>query len=232
MRAEPGQRLLMQELVWERPVSDYSHIVIAFDVDGVILDYVRGFMEWSARKGVRLGCEPHEVTDWSMQNAFPDLDGDGIWANIEAFSTHPDFGGLLPFEGAFEAIAALHREFPGVSIVAITSASKKETLEITKGLRLANLSTLPFDEIHVLELGSDKSAHLAQLPPGSAFIDDLKKNVVAAEKVGLNAILYRQSYNVSDTHHRVATNWAELEAHVREIVAATPFPAKAKALGM
>lgn len=200
-------------------MSIYQKPVIGLDVDGVILDYVSGFMEYASSTGVRLGCEPDQVDSWTMTSAFPDLDEDGIWSMIEAFSENEGFGRLRPYVGALETISALITEFPENPLVAITSAGKSE---VTRNLRAQSLSGIPFRAIHVLPLGESKEYHLSQLPAGSLYVDDLMKNVAVAEKVGLTGVLVRRSYNIADDHSRVAHNWDDIAFHIRDIIAPAP----------
>ena len=196
--------------------------IIGFDVDGVIFDYVAGFMAYAASRGVRLGCESDEVDSWTMTAAFPDLDGDQIWDMIEAFSEDEGFGRLTPFPGALEAISQLREEYPDYPLGAITSAGKSE---LTKRLRTENLASIPFSEIHVLPLGESKEQYLAKFPPNSLYVDDLKKNVDAAESVGVTGVFVRRSYNTADTHTRVAHDWNEIADHVRDILPPVAKPA-------
>jgi FMN phosphatase YigB (HAD superfamily) len=192
---------------------------IALDVDGVILKYNQGLVDFAVSRGVRIGCAAHESRTWTMEDVFPDLDPARIIELIETFSRHEDFGRLKPFDGAFETIAALKEEFPAVGFVAITSAGR---FEATRALRVANLAGLPFEEIHVLPLGASKRPHLERLPAGSVYVDDLKKHVEVAKSLGLQSILYRQSYNVEDDHDAVVADWAELGALIRTKLSAEP----------
>lgn len=208
-------------------MSEYAKPVIGLDVDGVILDYVTGFMEYAASRGVRLGCEPDEVDSWTMSAAFPDLDDKEIWAMIEAFSEDEGFGRLRPYNGALETISILVEEFPENPLVAITSAGKSE---LTKQLRAASLDGIPFSAIHVLPLGESKELHLSKLPTGSLYVDDLMKNIVTAEKVGLSGVLVRRSYNAMDDHTRMAYDWDDIARNIREIL--LPAPVSEKALSL
>jgi FMN phosphatase YigB (HAD superfamily) len=189
--------------------------IIGFDVDGVIFDYVAGFMAFAASRGVRLGCASDEVDSWTMTAAFPDLNGDQIWDMIEAFSEDEGFGRLEAFPGALETIKQLIKEYPDYPLVAITSAGKSE---LTKRLREKNLASIPFSEIIVLPLGESKEQYLAKFPANSLYVDDLKKNVDAAERVGVTGVFVRRSYNTADTHTRLAHDWDEIANHVREIL--------------
>jgi FMN phosphatase YigB (HAD superfamily) len=192
--------------------------VIGLDVDGVIFDYVAGLMEYANSRGIRVGCASDKVDTWSMSAAFPDLDDDAIWNLIETFSESEGFGRLQPFPGALEAIAQLVAEYPDYPLVAITSAGKSE---VTKNLRVQNLQGIPFSEIHVLPLGESKEDYLAKFPANSLYVDDLKKNVNVAEKVGVAGVFVRRSYNTADTHTRIAHDWDEIVAHVRDILPPT-----------
>ncbi|MDW9481867.1 hypothetical protein GOB57_24775 [Sinorhizobium meliloti] len=196
-------------------MTAYMRPIIGFDVDGVIFDYVAGFMAFAASRGVRLGCASDQVDSWTMSAAFPDLNDDQIWNMIEEFSVDERFGRLEPFPGAMETISQLISEYPEYPLVAITSAGKSE---LTKRLRTQNLASIPFSEIHVLPLGESKEQHLAKFPPNSLYVDDLKKNVEVAEKVGVAGVLVRRSYNTADTHTRVAHDWNEIADHIRDIL--------------
>lgn len=181
-------------------------IVLGLDCDGVVLNYGPALLEFGRRKGLRIGCEWHEVDMYHMQMAFPDLSKEDIFALIEEFALDDAFGEIALMAGFEEALAALREEFPGLKIVAVTSAGKDErTIE----LRKKNLEAFRFDEIHVLPLSASKKDHLARLPAGSVFVDDLKKHVDTAEEVGLQGVLVRQPYNSEDDHAHVMHDWME-----------------------
>lgn len=196
-------------------MSKFSGHVVGLDVDGVILDYVSAIMKFAAKNDVRIGCTVPEMNSWSMQCAFPDLTSDEIWGIIEEFNSSPDFGCIEPIEGAIETIDAIHKEFPGVSLVAVTSAGESD---VTRQLRIQNLKDIPFDEINVIPLGVSKYDHLIKLPRGSAFVDDLMKNIRTSEDAQLTGVLFRQPYNEEDDHDRVAHKWEDVHNHLREII--------------
>jgi len=182
--------------------------VLALDVDGVLLDYLGGFVPWLREQGHDPIKEAHEVDDWDLSYIVPHLSDDETLDLIGRFSVSESFGRLSPLPGARESLALIRKEFPGLSIVAVTSAGTDPS---TERLRRANLSlhSMELDSVTVLPLGGDKRAHLAALPKGSVFVDDLMKNIKVAESVGMPSILYRQPYNAQDTHHLVATDWVE-----------------------
>lgn len=183
-----------------------TKITLGLDVDGVLLDYVSGFFEYLPSIGIIPACKPAQVDNFDFRCAFPDLDRTEIKRLIGEFSVTEGFGRLPPYPGAVEGIAEIKAEYgDDMRIVAITSAG---TSAETRRLREQNLELFPFDEINVLDLGSDKSEQLSKLGKNAVFVDDLLVNVQAAEKLGIGGILYRQLYNAMDHHPETMTDWA------------------------
>ena len=179
-------------------------IVLGLDIDGVVLNYGPSLLEYGASKGLEIGCEWHEVDMYNMAKAFPGLDDDGVMSLIAEFSEHDAFAQIEEMDGFSAALSEIRKAHPGLRLVAITSAGVKDrTIE----LRRKNLEAYGFDEIHVLPLKASKEAHLANLPAGSIFVDDLKRHVDSATKVGLTGILVRQPYNAGDDHDFVIADW-------------------------
>jgi hypothetical protein len=192
-------------------------IVLGLDIDGVVLNYGPALLDYGATKGLTIGCEWHEVHMYNMAKAFPELDKDGIMALITEFSETEDFSRIREMDGFTEALADIRAAHPLVKLVAITSAGVTDrTIE----LRKRNLAHFGFDEIHVLPLHASKEAHLSNLPKGSVFVDDLKKHVDSAVKVGLTGILVRQPYNSEDEHDLVMRDWKEGAALIKSVLEA------------
>jgi hypothetical protein len=192
-------------------------IVLGLDIDGVVLNYGPSLLEYGVSKGLRIGCEWHEVDMYNMAKAFPELDKDGIMSLIAEFSEDEAFSRIREMEGFSAALAEIRSANPGLRLIAITSAGVTDrTIE----LRRKNLAQFGFDEIHVLPLLASKEAHLAELPRGSVFVDDLKRHVDSAEKVGLTGILVRQPYNAQDDHEFVMNDWVEGASLINAILQA------------
>lgn len=197
-------------------MAGFGKVVLGLDADGVLLNYLSGFFAFVRSKGLHVACEPEEVTDWSCSNAFPGWSSEEIYRQIEEFSVQPEFARIPPIEGAIDAIRSIKDDLGNVEVVAITSAGKSDE---TIRLRRKNLEAFPFDDIHVLPLGASKQEHLAKLPRGSVFVDDLYKHVQAAESVGVTGILFRQSYNVANSHPHVIADWRSGRELVRNLLA-------------
>jgi 5'(3')-deoxyribonucleotidase len=189
--------------------------VIGLDVDGVILDYISGFMDYAKSLGVRIGCGADEVSSYSMSNAFPDLAETKIYDMLLDFSVTEGFGRLNFYDGVGHSITNLLNRFDDLEFVAITNAG---TSEITQELRKLNLKSLPLKEITVLPLRVSKAEVLKQLPAQSIYVDDLMSHITTAEDLGHTGILFRQSYNIVDDHCRVVHNWQEIEASIVNIL--------------
>lgn len=114
-----------------------SRPAIGLDVDGVILDYVTGFLNHARKLGHTPSCEADKVSSWNMKSVFPSLDEATIWNIVESFSVDDGFGRLNAFDDAVETIKALKEEYVDHPIVAITSAGSSP---ITRSLRLTNLA--------------------------------------------------------------------------------------------
>lgn len=189
--------------------------VLALDADGVLLDYVGAFFRFLGTHGIHASCAPHEVDDWAMKEALPQLNPDQLFEWITRFSVDHSFSAIPPIDGAVDAVTRLKAEYPDLRLIAITSAGKSEETRI---LREKNLEIFPFSDIHVLPLGGSKKEHLSRLGRGSFFVDDLHKNVMTAEDVGMHAALYRQPYNANDDHHTEILDWESGINTIRNVI--------------
>lgn len=184
-----------------------NRIVLGLDADGVLLNYLEGFIRFCRLSGYVVHCEAHEVSDWSMKTAFGhDKSDEWVRERIEEFSTSIEFSKIPFLPGAVDAIHHLKSLRDDVDVVIVTSAG---TSAETANLRRINLEAFPVDDIHVLPLGANKTEHLSKFPSGSLFVDDLYKHVQAAESVGVKGVLFRQPYNVADNHDPVIKCWNE-----------------------
>lgn len=192
--------------------------VVGLDIDGVVCDYLGGFWKFAERKGLRPACPAHEEDTWALSRGFPHIQNDELEAAIAEFSEHPDFATLEFVEGARETMLELRNKYGGLRYVAITSAGLSPA---TERLRRENLSSLPFSEVHVLGRSSSKSSRLRGLPPGSAYVDDLKEHVDEAERHGLVGILMGRPHNRGLAHPRRAEGWREVATHIEMVLAKT-----------
>lgn len=197
-----------------------SKKVLALDADGVLLNYLNGFLNYCRKTGREIYCEDHEVDSWSMRRAFGISNNDPthdefIMDRIREFSRSEDFAHIPYITGAIDAVHYLKSLTDELSVIAITSAG---TDEVTIRRRHENLRSFPFDAIHVLPLGSSKKEYLRDLPAGSVFVDDLYDHVLAAEEVGVQGVLFRQPYNLNVNATYVIENWQEGQLLIEKLL--------------
>lgn len=190
--------------------------VLAFDIDGVILDWLGGFFAFARANGFNPTCEADAVTNMRLEGVLEGVSQDELHKLIDRFNEHEDFGCLAAYEGAEKGILDLAERYPNRPIVAITSAG---THPKTRVLREDNLKHLPFDEIHILPLRTSKVDHLKSLPAGSLFVEDTLGHAADAEAVGVPSILVRRPYNAHQDHTRIARDWSEIVNHIDDILA-------------
>lgn len=192
-----------------------SSPTIILDVDGVLLDYLGGFVPWTVSRGYTPTKRVHEIDDWEIDSWLPGIPHEEARRLIGEFATTEEFGRLPMIPGALEAISNLREAFPHVRIGALTAAGHDPR---TAQLRRANLEKFQLDFLTVLPIGASKKDHLIDIGANGVFIDDLMHHIRTAEEVGLATILFRRSYNAHETHHRIANDWSEAAAMIERIL--------------
>lgn len=174
-----------------------ENVNFVLDIDGVILDYVSGFMSWMReRQGLQTIVAPDKIERYDLSPYFH-RDGEQITFSefrerVSQFSLTEEFKHIPAFEGAEEFLQELSNS--GFKIHAVTSCgnevaakSRKYCLERYVGWQ----SNWP---LHVLPLGASKQAILSKFPKGRTFfLDDLHSNIQDARKVGLTAIWHKSA---------------------------------------
>lgn len=196
--------------------------ILALDVDDVLLDFFEGFLPFMASQGHRVQCAPHEVRDFDMADALPDLSLEERLAAIPVFSESEAFENIPPAAGAVEVMAGLRAEHPDLKVIAITACGAGPQ---TRVRRIRNLERhFVLDDIVTLPLGASKEAELRKLPRGTVFVDDMIKHVNTAEACGLLPILFRRGHNSTISYHRVAEDWRACRDIMSELLGTGRVP--------
>jgi hypothetical protein len=186
---------------------------LALDVDDVLLDFFGGFLPYMTSRGHRVGCAPHEVMDFDMADALPDLAYDDRMSAIGDYNHSDHFASMPPSAGAVEVMASLRLIYPHLRIVAITACGDSA---ITRSKRVENLNRhFVIDDLVTLPLGASKVQEFRKLPPGTIYVDDMIKHVKAADDCGMSPILFRRGHNSTQGYSRVADDWW----HLRDLAA-------------
>lgn len=163
---------------------------IVLDCDGVILDWHLGFYSWMIAKGETV-LTPYPDR-YDMTDAHPGKTKEQVFAEIPVFNALPDFGKLVPCEGAIEGIAALKALFPDARVVIMTAVGESEA---TKTYRRENISGLPIDELILVPLHVSKRAWLEQINGPAMFVEDHPGHAGVGAELGLTSILIDRPWN-------------------------------------
>ncbi len=178
--------------------------ILAVDIDGVVLNHAAAIHTWAINNGIEVGCAPEACDCYAMRPMFPGMSYDQIMQLMVDFSQDESFASMPAMPGFETTLIRLRDLCPEMKLIAITAPGSSVR---TKALRERNLERYHFDEIHILDMGASKHAHLSRLPKTSIFFDDLASHAVTAEKLGLTSVLFRQPHNVLDDHSIVAHDW-------------------------
>ncbi|NDH66747.1 MAG: hypothetical protein EBY22_02345 [Gammaproteobacteria bacterium] len=182
--------------------------VLLTDVDGVILDWEAGFVQWAKDNGFTRVVGLENEYDISKQFNVTYEEGTNM---IARFNASDAFGDLGSWRDSVEYLRRLSTE--GWKIITITTAGQDPR---TYGLRMANFEKVfgdgVVDELYILPLHGDKGDQLSKYTDSGFFwIEDKPKNAELGFKFGLQPLLMDNPHNqkyagaVSRVH-----NWAEI----------------------
>lgn len=166
--------------------------IILTDVDGVLLDWEKGFNSWVKEKGFVAKNATEKVYDISHRLGVSKEKGMKL---VEEFNHCLQQGMLEPIRNAVYYVRKMYQE--GWRFVAITALSEAEH---AKALRLHNLENVfgkgIFKELVCLPTAGDKTEALSRYKnSGLIWIEDKFENAVLGEKLGLFSVLIKHPHN-------------------------------------
>ena len=176
-----------------------SNKLILIDIDGTVLDWKNGFVQFMALEGIiEKDTNQYHVWEW-MQG----LDGQPITEEkgrfmVEYFNRSAWIRFLDPLRDSVEVVKALKEH--GYEFKAITSLHKDKPAQ---ELRRMNLDEVfgegTISDIDFLPTGADKDEALAKYEgSGAWWIEDKVENAITGKKLGLNSIIIEHDYNKND----------------------------------
>ena len=187
--------------------------IILTDIDGVCVDWDRGFTKFAKKyfdMEINDSTESHARQRWVEMGR--DID-DLIWHfNMSAWIKH-----LEPFRDAQTVIPQLSQE--GWKFVAITSMHEDEHAH---KLREENLQTLfgdAFTEVICIGTGYSKDDTLKPYKDsGYLWIEDKWRNAVLGADMGLDTILIKHPYNAYKDDSRITKveNWQQIYHYINK----------------
>ena len=167
-----------------------SHLI--FDVDGVLLDWSRGFLKWmSDEHGVQPRSSVHRR--WDMQCCYPQLSPPEIGKLIGEFHHSNHYPRLEEVLGAEQAVLQLRRRFPKVAAVAVTACGLDPKSLLG---RLKPMKHFQIDEVHAVGVTASKREAFRPYPAATSIVfEDRDKNAEVAMDLGMRVVLIDQPYN-------------------------------------
>jgi len=165
--------------------------IIYTDADGVIFNWLDGFIEYCASVGHQ--AISNEPSYFNMTDIFPSLDKP--WTLIDAYQASDFYHNIKAYEDA----RALLKKAKGLGakIVIVTSCGDTEDIITSRNKSVDREFERCVDDIIYLPLASSKKDTLIKLPSG-IFIDDQSKMAIEGAEAGHLSILRDRSYNIND----------------------------------
>ena len=202
---------------YTRPMNFAENPVIVFDVDGTLLDFVGGFVDWMERQGHQAAGRHQAITqhDRFIEDLYPALDLAEGRRLIGEFNHTPEFLDLPFLPGALEAVATIRDQFPRALCVAVSSMGNAETAIVQ---RRKNLLPFDLDGFIPVPWGQMKAPTLQGLGADVLF-DDHPGQIAAALAVGLPAVLVSQPWNADSAHQPRLSDWRDAPMLLAEMLA-------------
>ncbi len=183
--------------------------VILTDCDGVLFDWVHGFMNYMEGRGYS------PVRGWGAMykiNEVFGVDKEVTKPLVSSFNESAWIRDLTPFRDAVKYVRKLHTDH-GYVFHAITSQSDCPK---ARQLRIENLEAVfgkgIFEVVTCLPCGGDKDEALAKYKgTGCFWVEDKAENADVGAAAGLNSLLLAHGYNVAYNGDAVrVNNWHEI----------------------
>lgn len=168
-----------------------SSNILLSDVDGVPIDWLQGYIDYQAEKGVQ--ALHNKPKYFSMVDIFPTLEKP--WLDVMDFQHTEHYLNLKAYKGAKEAYNKLYDN--GTKIYFITSCGETDFIKSTREKMLNRELDGKFEDIIYCPLGGSKEAILKKFAPAT-FIDDQINMVNQGFNAGHNALLKNMTYNIND----------------------------------
>lgn len=191
--------------------------LILVDVDGVLLDWKNGFLQFLALESVI----EKDNTKYKVHEWFEGIDGEEIDEAkgkflVEYFNRSAWMYFLEPLRDSVEVVKALKEK--GYEFKAITSMHVDKPAQELRRMCLANhFGEGTISDITFLPTGADKDNALAEYQGSGAFwIEDKVENAIAGQKIGLKSIIVEHEYN-KDAYTNdipVAKFWSTIYKHI------------------
>lgn len=171
--------------------------VFATDVDGCLLDWHSGFIEFCNEKGWMIDTSnpqnSYDMEEWFLPHfrTGDKMSHDMFVSLVKEFNSYPR--PLKMLEGARDALEMV-KQVKRYKVVAITSFNNcPEQAKFRKDYLEAMFPDI-FDDVIVLGLGECKKETLKKIKP-EIFIEDCRTHADNAVDLGIDTYIFERSYN-------------------------------------
>lgn len=191
------------------------------DVDGVLLNWFKGFSKWMQNSGFSLRA--FDPNQYLLEDCFFGIDATNILDKCREFNESYAIRGLLPMPGAQVFIENITKRY-NARIVAITAMGNNERSVQFRTQNLNEVFGDVFSEIRVIGLCEDKSLELSRYKnlQNAIWLEDNLLNALTGSKLGIRSFLFDRQYNRDDrTHPKLSRvkDFLELEEQIDEYLA-------------
>jgi len=180
---------------------------LAFDVDGVVADTFRKFVETAEIEyGVRIRYE--SITQYEFWNVL-DIDWDICEAIIKRILNAPSEMGLRPMEGAVDVLTRLSRRAP---LLFVTARTERE------GIHRWVLEQLPGVDpgaVRLEAVGTHEGKRAVLEERGARyFIEDRLDTCYLLREAAITPIVFEQPWNQGPHPFHTVSSWAEISSMI------------------
>jgi len=189
---------------------------IAFDIDGVIVDFTNTFLLVAKDKfGILKNAKFSDVTRYQFHECL-DISSEKCFEIVDYILVNPFECNVKPIKGAVATLTSLSNDNDLVFI----TARKDEFKQQTKKLVYNILPDVDKDKITIIhQRGSTKYQVLNNLNINH-FVDDRSRNVRILNYKGIKAFLFNSPWNEqtrdTDSFMRIS-NWKEIKNLIKDI---------------
>jgi len=180
---------------------------LAFDIDGVVADTFRIFIE-TARKKYGIEIEYEQITEYEFWEVI-DIDFKTTQDIIQMILDDPLEMGIKPITGAVEVLTRLSRIEP---LLFVTARPNRESI-----LRWARkeLGLPGTNSIHIEASGTHREKLPILLDHGiKYFVEDRLETCFILNEASMTPIVFDQPWNRKPHPFRTVRNWQEISAMI------------------
>lgn len=194
-----------------------SNKLILVDVDGVLLDWKNGFLQFMAIEGiVEKDNSKYHVWEWMETKDKKEIDEEKGRFMIEYFNRSAWMRFLDPLRDVVDIVKALKAK--GYEFKAITSMHTDKPAQELRKMNIAEIfGEGTISDITFLPTGADKTEALSKYEgSGAWWIEDKVENAKIGKDLGLTPIIIEHEYNKDQYVHEIPTAkfWSTVYKHI------------------